>query len=115
MSARDRISAEVEGWPGVETGPGRFGSLRFVIGRRELGHLHGDRIADLPLRPERARGLIDAGEALEHRFTPSGSGWVTVELRSDEDADRVIRLMRESYERAVERRPELASLFNRGR
>jgi Family of unknown function (DUF5519) len=108
MSGRQRIAAEVEGWPGVETGPGRFGSLRFVIGRRELGHLHGDQIADLPLRPETARRLIASGEAREHRFTPQGSGWVTVELRSDDDADRVINLMRTSYERAVEKRPELA-------
>jgi hypothetical protein len=109
MSAHERIAAEVESWPGVETGPGRFGSLRFVIGRRELGHLHGDRIADLPLRPQTARELIAAGAAREHRFTPQGSGWVTVELRSDDDADRVIKLMRASYERAVEKRPELAS------
>jgi hypothetical protein len=108
MSARDRIAAEVESWPGVESGPGRFGSLRFVIGRRELGHLHGDQIADLPLRPDNARELIAAGEAREHRYTPEGSGWVTVELRSDADADRVIELMRTSYERAVEKRPELA-------
>jgi predicted DNA-binding protein (MmcQ/YjbR family) len=108
VSARDRISAEVESWPGVETGPGRFGSLRFAIGRRELGHLHGDRIADLPLRPEMAARLIEAGEAREHRYTPEGSGWVTVELDSDDDADRVIGLMRSSYERAVEKRPELA-------
>jgi luciferase-like monooxygenase len=109
VSASDRISAEVEAWPGVESGPGRFGSVRFTIGRRELGHLHGDRIADLPLRPEVAAQLIEAGQAREHRFTPAGSGWVTVELGSDEDADRVIGLMRESYDRAIERRPELAS------
>jgi Luciferase len=108
MGARRRIAAEVESWPGVETGPGRFGSLRFTIGRRELGHLHGDRIADLPLRPDAARELIAAGKAREHRYTPEGSGWVTVELRSDEDADRVVELMRGSYERAVEKRPELA-------
>jgi hypothetical protein len=108
MSARDRIAAEVESWPGVESGPGRFGSVRFTLGRRELGHLHGDQIADLPLRPETARELIAAGEAREHRFTPQGSGWVTVELRSEDDANRVIELMRASYERAVEKRPELA-------
>jgi hypothetical protein len=108
MSASRRIASEVESWPGVETGPGRFGSVRFTIGRRELGHLHGDAIADLPLRPDTARGLIAAGEAREHRFTPQGSGWVTVELRSNDDADRVINLMRTSYERAVEKRPELA-------
>ncbi len=108
MSSRERIADEVGSWPGVESGPGRFGSLRFTLGRRELGHLHGDRIADLPLRPETARRLIASGEAREHRFTPQGSGWVTVELRSDDDADRVIELMRASYERAVEKRPELA-------
>jgi len=106
MSARERIAAEVESWPGVETGPGRFGSLRFTIGRRELGHLHGDQIADLPLRPEAAQELIAAGRAREHRFTPQGSGWVTVDLRSDDDAVRVIALMRGSYERALEKRPE---------
>jgi luciferase-like monooxygenase len=109
MSAADRISAEVEGWPGVESGPGRFGSVRFTIGRRELGHLHGDRIADLPLRPEVAAALVEAGEAREHRFTPEGSGWVTVELDSDDDVDRVIGLMRQSYDRALSKRPELAS------
>ena len=108
MSALDRISTEVEGWPGVESGPGRFGSVRFTVGRRELGHLHGDRIADLPLRPELAAQLIEAGEAHDHRFTPEGSGWVTVELDADDAVDRVIRLMRQSYDRAVEKRPELA-------
>jgi hypothetical protein len=109
VTVRERIQAEVEGWPGVESGPGRFGSLRFTIGRRELGHLHGDRIADLPLRPEVAVRLIQKGAAREHRFTPQGSGWVTVDLTSDDDADRVIQLMRKSYERAIEKRPELVA------
>jgi hypothetical protein len=108
MSGRERISAEVESWPGVDAGPGRFGSLRFTLGRRELGHVHGDEIADLPLRPETAGELIAAGQAREHRYTPEGSGWVTVELRSDDDADRVVELMRGTYERAIQKRPELA-------
>jgi hypothetical protein len=101
MTASERIRAEVESWDEVETGPGRFGSVRFTVGRRELGHLHGDRIADLPLRPELAEELISAGKARDHRYTPPGSGWVTIELDTDEDADRVIELMRSSYERAI--------------
>jgi Luciferase len=101
MTASERIRAEVESWDEVETGPGRFGSVRFTVGRRELGHLHGDRIADLPLRPELAQELISAGKARDHRYTPPGSGWVTIELDTDEDADRVIELMRSSYERAT--------------
>jgi len=101
MTASERIRAEVRSWPKVETGPGRFGSIRFTVGRRELGHLHGESIADLPLRPELKAELIEAGLAQPHRYTPPGSGWVTIELRADQDADRVIDLMRSTYERAV--------------
>jgi predicted DNA-binding protein (MmcQ/YjbR family) len=108
MTPSERITAEVESWAEVETGPGRFGSVRFTVGRRELGHLHGDRIADLPLRPEIARELISSGKARDHRYTPPGSGWVTIELDTDEDAERVIELMRSSYERAIAKRPARA-------
>jgi predicted DNA-binding protein (MmcQ/YjbR family) len=104
MTPSERITAEVEKWDEVETGPGRFGSVRFTVGRRELGHLHGDRIADLPLRPDLARELISSGRARDHRYTPPGSGWVTIELDADEDAERVIDLMRASYERAIAKR-----------
>ena len=31
MSASERIAREVESWDGVETGPGRFGSVRFTV------------------------------------------------------------------------------------
>jgi len=108
MAASERIQAEVGGWPGVETGEGRFGSVRFTVGRRELGHVHGESLADLPLRPEQARELVAAGDAREHRWTKQGSGWVSVDLDSDEDVDRVIELMRSSYERAVAKRAERA-------
>lgn len=108
MAPRERIQAEVGGWPGVETGPGRFGSVRFTLGRRELGHVHGETLADLPLRPEQARELVTAGDAREHRWTKPGSGWVSVELSSDEDVERVIELMRASYDRAVAKRAERA-------
>lgn len=48
----DRIRAEVGSWDGVEVRPHRFGGIEFRLGRRELGHLHGDRIADLPFPAE---------------------------------------------------------------
>ncbi len=36
-------------WPGVTAAPHRFGGVAFHLGRRELGHLHGDYLADLAL------------------------------------------------------------------
>jgi Family of unknown function (DUF5519) len=41
----ERITEEVSGWPGVTAGPGTRGELSFNVGRREIGHLHGDRVA----------------------------------------------------------------------
>jgi Luciferase len=104
MTARERIQTELEGWPEVESGPGRFGSIRFVLGRRELGHVHGDSVADLPLRPEKAAELIASGEAREHRWTKPGSGWVSIDLEDDDAIDRAIELMRSSYDRAIAKR-----------
>jgi hypothetical protein len=42
--AAERIMATVLSWPGVEVGSHRFGGVEFRLDRRELGHLHGDRI-----------------------------------------------------------------------
>ena len=96
----ERIAAEVESWPGVTSGPHRFGGIEFRLGRRELGHLHGDRFADLAF-PRRVRDeLIASGRARPHHVLP-GSGWVTVPIRNPEDADAVIGLFRLAYERAA--------------
>lgn len=95
-----RVRQQVASWPGVETAPHRFGGVEFRLGRRELGHVHGDRIADLPF-PRRVRDeLIAAGRARAHHVLPD-SGWVTVSLDGPDGVERVIELFGLSYERAV--------------
>jgi hypothetical protein len=42
QTASQTITAEVTTWPGVTAGPGRRGEYAFKVGRREIGHLHGD-------------------------------------------------------------------------
>ncbi len=106
--AGERIAAEVGGWPGVASAPHRFGGTEFRLGRRELGHVHGDRLADLPF-PRRVRDeLVAAGRAEPHHVLP-GSGWVTARLREPEDVNRVIDLFRMSYERATSSRARRAA------
>src|SRR5438067_13336978 len=96
--AGERITETVMSWPGVESGPHRFGGIEFRVGRRELGHLHGDRIADLPF-PRRIRDeLIAAGRARPHHVLPD-TGWVTAPIDRD-DVDGVIEVFRLSYHRA---------------
>lgn len=110
MSARfqERIVGEVASWDGVSTGPGRFGSTRFLVGRRELGHLHGGSLLDLPLRPERKRELLEEGRVDQHRYTPPTSGWVSLRIEADGDVATAIELLREQHQRAVQHQSRAA-------
>ena len=93
-----RIEQEVGSWEGVTSQPHRFGGIEFRVGRRELGHVHGDRLADLPFPVAIRRELVAAGRAEPHHILPE-SGWVSVRIRRDADADTVIELFRLNYER----------------
>jgi hypothetical protein len=96
------IRAEVESWEGVTAHPHRFGGVELRLGKRELGHLHGDppRLADLPFRRAIRDMLVETGRALPHHVLPD-TGWVSKPIRTDEDADEAIELFRLSYERAL--------------
>jgi hypothetical protein len=100
MDIAERIRTEVEGWEGVTARPHRFGGVAFMLGKRELGHIHGDRLADLPFPKRVAEELIADGRAQPHHVVRD-SGWVSKPIRSEEDVDAVVALFRLSYDRAV--------------
>ena len=100
MDVADRIAEQVLSWEGVTAHAHRFGGVEFRLGKRELGHLHGDRLADLPF-PRRVRDeLVTAGRARPHHVLPE-SGWVSRPIAGPEDVDEVVALFRLSYERAT--------------
>ncbi len=101
----ERIAATVSSWPGVQAGPHRFGGVEFRLGRRELGHLHGDRIADLPFPRQLRDELIAEGRARPHHVLPD-SGWVTASIGGEDGVDRTIELFQLSYDRAQRARRE---------
>ena len=78
MSIRETIQKTVMSWPGVTERPHRFGGIQFSLGERELGHLHGDSMADLPFTRAVRDELIAAGRARPHHVLPD-SGWGTPE------------------------------------
>jgi hypothetical protein len=97
------IVDQVTSWPGVSAHEHRFGGVEFRLGSRELGHLHGARIADIPLKRSLRDELIAAGRAKVHRWRPD-SGWVTVALDSQEGREEAVRLLRAGYESALRAR-----------
>jgi hypothetical protein len=94
-----RIEREVSSWPGVTVHDHRFGGIEFRLDKREIGHLHGARWADLPFKRGIRDMLVETGRAQPHHVLPE-SGWVSKQIRSDDDVTEVIELFRLSYERA---------------
>jgi hypothetical protein len=97
--AGSMIAREVASWDGVTSAPHRFGGVELRLGRRELGHLHGDALADLPFPRRIADMLVETGRAERHRLLPD-SGWVTRRIRGEEDVEAVVELFRLAHERA---------------
>jgi hypothetical protein len=99
----ERITAEVGSWPAVTMGPGRFGAFAFKVGGREIGHLHGDRSAHFGF-PKILWAELFAQRRIEyHPVFPGRPGFGARRIKTDEDVEEVIALMRLNYERVVER------------
>jgi hypothetical protein len=94
-----RIERDVTSWEGVTAHPHRFGGREFRLGRKTLGHLHGERWADLIFQRGIRDMLVDTGRAQPHHVLPE-TGWVSKHIRSDEDVAEVVELFRLAYERA---------------
>ncbi len=67
---REKIEPEVASWEGVEERPHRFGGVEFRVRGHEIGHLHGDRLADLPFPARVREELVEAGKARPHHVLP---------------------------------------------
>ena len=96
--AGERINEALMSWPGVEASPHRFGGTEYRYGRKEMGHVHGDRLADLPLPRKLHDEVIAAGRAQAHHVLPE-TGWVSCWMTTPEDVVAVIDLFRTQHER----------------
>jgi len=98
--AQDRIVAAVRSWQGVEIRPHRYGGLEFRLGKRELGHIHGDALVDIPFPKGVRNEIVAAGEAEPHHILPN-SGWISLFLRRAQDVETAIRLLERSLQLAL--------------
>ena len=95
--AQKSITDAVTSWPGVTAQSHRFGGVEYGIGKREIGHIHGDHMVDIPF-PKKARDeLVSAGRAQPHHILPE-TGWVSFYIKNEEDVEKAIALLHESYQ-----------------
>jgi hypothetical protein len=92
------IEWEVLGWPGTTSEPGRFDCVAFRYGKREIGHVHRDRIADLPVTPQAREELLAKGRARPHRA--GSKGYISYPMENREDVSAVLEILGSNYERA---------------
>jgi hypothetical protein len=96
-----QITDEVTSWPGVQAGPGRRGEFAFKVGRREIGHLHGDHAAHFGFPKEVWKELYAQGRIREHPVFPGRVGPAARRISDQSDVEDVIALMRMNYERVT--------------
>lgn len=94
----DKVKQALEGLPGVTVHEHRFGGLEFRVNGKEMGHMHGDEMADLPFPKDVGKKLIAEGKASLHHFIPQ-SGWISYSIEKPEDVAGAIELFRLQYQR----------------
>jgi hypothetical protein len=102
QTASEQITEEVTSWPGVEAGHGSRGEFAFRLGRREIGHLHGDRVMHAGFPKAVWQELYDAGRIDYHPVFPGKPGYAARLIDGEDDVRDVIALLRLNYDRAVD-------------
>ena len=97
------ITQEVTSWPGVSAGYGSRGEWSFTLGRRELGHLHGDHALHIGFPKAIWHELFAEGRIGYHPVFPGRPGYASRRIGGPEDVRDAVALLRLNYDRAVAR------------
>jgi predicted DNA-binding protein (MmcQ/YjbR family) len=97
IGAQEMITQTVISWSGVTVHSHRFGGVEYLLGKREIGHIHGDYLIDIPFPKKVRDAIVQEKRAQPHHILPE-SGWVSFYLRQPEDVGQAIALLAESYQ-----------------
>ncbi len=95
--AHEQITQAALSWAGVTAQPHRFGGTEYLLGTREIGHIHGDYLVDIPFPTKIRNEIVAAGQAEPHHLL-GDSGWISFYVREPADVKRAIVLLQRSYE-----------------
>jgi hypothetical protein len=98
LAAIERIEEQILRDPGVRLCVHRFGGTGFVLGDREVAHLHGNGLLDVELGRDQADAVVQAGLAQPHHVL-GHSAWVSFWVRTDDSVATALHLLRLAAER----------------
>ncbi|MEX2194006.1 MAG: luciferase family protein [Thermoleophilaceae bacterium] len=102
-TAGEQIIDEATSWPGVEARPGDRGELSIRLGRREIGHLHGDHALHIGFPKAVWAELHEQGRIDYHPVFPGKPGYASRKIENEADVRDVVAMLRLNYHRAMRR------------
>lgn len=95
----DDIESAVLSWKQTSIHPHKFGGLQFDVGTKEIGHIHGNGLLDIPFSRSTKEQLITEsnGRVKAHHIFKK-SGWISLYVQNTADKDLAIQLLIRSYE-----------------
>ena len=81
------------------------GEVAFKVGRREIGHLHGEHVAHFSFPKQVWADLMEEQRITPHPVFPDKRGPAARRMDNEADVRDVIVLLRLNYDRVVARDP----------
>ncbi len=100
-SAAEKIHEALINCEGIASSSHRFGGIEYRLGKREIGHIHGNYLVDIPFPMKVRNEILARSEAEPHHILPE-SGWVSIFIKNGNDINRAIALLKKSHTLAVE-------------
>ena len=94
----ENIQKEILRWAFVTAESHKFGGIEFRLNKREMGHIHGERLVDLPFPMKIRNELVSSGRVSPHHVLPQSvcvSYWIN---NGEKDVPEVLELFRMRYE-----------------
>lgn len=102
-SASKQIYEALSKMEGVTSHKHRFGGTEYILGKREIGHVHENYLVDIPFPKQVRNEIVSSGLAEPHHILPE-SGWISFYIRNSSDVEKAISLLKRSYEIALNKK-----------
>ncbi|WP_207421092.1 luciferase domain-containing protein [Desertivirga brevis] len=89
----DDIESEVGSWEDVSLSLHKYGGLQFNYKGKEIGHLHSNGLLDVLFSRKMKAELLADMRVGDHHLLKR-SGWISFYLKSEEDVNYAIQLLR---------------------
>ena len=97
--AMDKIQEELNKDTNITISIHKYGGIQFNYKNKELGHIHGNGMVDVLLNKKMKSELIAKKWVQEHH-TFKDSGWVTLFLKSDNDIEIAVKVLKMSLSKS---------------